>query len=111
MKNNKITAEEQDMDNVGKLCSERKTLWKKKLLATLSYVYHESDTNMHCIIFITYVGVTGIEISMILPLQHRFKLLLILSSVAKYLSQVLQENNFKDLSNYTFKKDFLAENI
>ena len=29
MKNNKITAEEQDMDNVGKLCSERKTLWKK----------------------------------------------------------------------------------
>ena len=90
MKNNKITAEEQAMDKIGKLCSERKTLWKKNDWQHCLMSIIKSDTNMHCIIFINYVGVTGIEISMILPPQHRFKMLLILSSVAKNLSQVLQ---------------------
>ena len=34
MKNNKITAEEQDTDKLGKLCSERKAC-RRKWLATL----------------------------------------------------------------------------
>ena len=85
MKNNKITAEEQDTDKLGKLFSERKACGQNWLaILCLSSGRHE------CALHGTYVRATGIEIPMILPPQHRFKLQLILSSVANYLSHVLQ---------------------
>ena len=54
------------------------------------YVFHQADTNVHYIVPMFGLRANGIEISMILPPQHRFKLQLILSSVAKYLFHVLQ---------------------
>ena len=47
------------------------------------------QTNVYYI-YITNVRATGIEISVVLPPQHRFKLQFILSSVASYLSYVLK---------------------
>ena len=44
MKSNKITAEEQDAENLGKLCSERKDCGRKRL-ATLPI----RQTNVHYI--------------------------------------------------------------
>ena len=53
------------------------------------YVYHQADISAVLGIPTHYVrvGTTEIERSMILTPQHRFKLQLILSSVANYLSQ------------------------
>ena len=62
-------------------------LWTKTA-GNIIYVYHQADKK--CTIHDTNVRATGIEISIVLPLKHRFKLQLILSIVANYLSHVLQ---------------------
>ena len=56
MKSNKITAEEQDAENLGKLCSERKACGRKR--------QHCLSGRRMCAlhICITYVRVTGIEV-------------------------------------------------
>ena len=56
MKSNKITAEEQDAENLGKLCSERKACGRKR--------QHCLSGRRMCAlhICITYVRVTDIEV-------------------------------------------------
>ena len=82
-KNNKITAEGQGVDKLGKaFFLLRKNLWKKMA------IIRKTPT---CITWVpVYVRATGIEITLALPLQHRFKLQLILSSLANYISHMLQ---------------------
>ena len=57
IKNNKITAEEQDIDKLGKLYSGRKACGQKWLT---TYVYQADKCALH--IHITYVRATRIEV-------------------------------------------------
>ena len=75
-----------DTGELGKLCLEKKLLLENRR----QHYHHQADTSALHGIPAMYTSITGLDISINLPSQHRFQLQLILPSVANYLSHVLQ---------------------